>query len=80
MAGIELEELNADAAEYMRRVLQYEADLQQYQSKVQELQAVIIHTKGALAQVNTNIRALTERTEAEEQEKVEAKEEATDVK
>jgi len=66
MAGIELEELKADKAEYLERILNYEDSLQEYQSKVQELQTAIIHTRGALAQVNTNIRALEDRAKEEE--------------
>lgn len=80
MAGIELEELKNDRAEYMERILLYEENLQEAQSKVQELQAVIIHTKGALAQVNTNIEAVKGRIEVEAQEKRKAEEEAAEVK
>lgn len=77
--GIELEELEKDRAVYMERILQYEEDvqdnqlrIQEYQSKTQEIQVAIIHNKGALAQVNTNIAALTERAKEKPPEEPDA--------
>lgn len=63
--GIELEALEKDKAEYMERILQHEEELQVTQSRAQELQAIIVHTKGALANVYANIEAIKEQVKAE---------------
>ena len=80
MAGIDLETLKSDKAEYMERILQYGEMLQEYQGKVQELQLAIVHNKGALAHVNTNIEAVVGQMKVEEQERVKAEEEAKEAK
>lgn len=80
MAGIELGTLKDDKAVYMERILQHEESLSEYQGIVQELQVRILHAKGALAHVNTNIEVLEAQEKEEErvrkEEAAEAKEEA----
>ena len=68
MAGIDLKALKNDKAVYMERILQYGEMLQESQARAQELQVAIIHNKGALAHVNTNIEVLTQQMKAEEEE------------
>jgi len=75
MVAIDLEMLKSDRVVYMERILQYEEMLQEHQAKVQELQVAIVHNKGALAHVNTNIEAIAGQMRVEEQERLKAEEE-----
>lgn len=75
MAGIELETLKDDKAAYMERILQHEESLNEHQGIVQELQVRILHAKGALAHVNTNIEAVVGQMKEEERIRREAEEE-----